>query len=175
METIKINDILFHKISGYSNQYISRCCKFYNDETDSILPLVLNKQGYYCVQLYVSGIPYFKNVHRLLALTFILNPEDKPTVDHINKIKTDNRLKNLKWATRVEQQLNRNILSTNKSGQKGIQIHNKFILVTWQDNKVQKLKRFNINKLGYEEALRLATEHRKLKMLELYNMREVLD
>ena len=114
-------------------------------------------------------------MHRLLALTFILNPEDKPTVDHINKIKTDNRLKNLKWATRVEQQLNRNILSTNKSGQKGIQIHDKFILVTWQDNKVQKCKRFNINKLGYEEALRLATEHRKLKMLELYNMREVLD
>ena len=42
-------------------------------------------------------------VHRLVAETFIPNPEDKPTVDHINRVRDDNRVKNLRWATHREQ------------------------------------------------------------------------
>ncbi len=42
-------------------------------------------------------------IHRLIALTFIPNPENKRTVNHINKIRDDNRLINLEWATHKEQ------------------------------------------------------------------------
>ena len=45
-------------------------------------------------------------LHRLLGIQFIPNPENKPTIDHIDRNKLNNDLTNLRWATHIEQHAN---------------------------------------------------------------------
>lgn len=65
-----------------------------------------NSRGYLCVSFIVDGKYKTCSVHRLIAETFIENPESKPTVDHIDRDRTNNQVDNLRWATRKEQQRN---------------------------------------------------------------------
>lgn len=63
------------------------------------------RAGYLRVTLSVDGIAKTFAIHRLVAVAFIPNPENKPTVNHINEIKDDNRASNLEWATAKEQNI----------------------------------------------------------------------
>ena len=58
--------------------------------------------GYVSVCIMKNGKSQHITLHRLLAEAFLPNPENKPTVNHINGIKNDNRLENLQWATYSE-------------------------------------------------------------------------
>ena len=63
--------------------------------------------GYKRIGLCKDGIQKQFLLHRLLALHFIPNPENKYSVDHENRDPLDNSLENLRWATREEQNANR--------------------------------------------------------------------
>src|ERR1700744_4748582 len=56
-----------------------------------ILKQGLDTDGYCQVSLTVNKVTYPKKVHRLVAMAFIPNPENKPQINHKLGIKTDNR------------------------------------------------------------------------------------
>lgn len=71
-------------------------------KSERILKPVVRQDGYQVVNLYAGGKPKTFKVHRLVCQAFHENPDNKPQVNHINEIKTDNRASNLEWATARE-------------------------------------------------------------------------
>ena len=90
-------DPLIRDIEGYTNYQISENGEVYNKKTGRELNPQINK-GYLRVTM---GKKHFL-VHRLLALRFIDNPENKQCVDHIDRNPLNNKLENLRWATHSE-------------------------------------------------------------------------
>ena len=66
----------------------------------------VHPRGYTEHKLYKDKQYHNRLLHRLLAETFIPNPENKPTIDHIDRNPANNDLSNLRWATHIEQHQN---------------------------------------------------------------------
>ena len=82
--------VVFHKLKGQKTI------------PKKILKSAISSPGYYAVKLTKNGKNKLIRIHRLLALHFISNPQNKPEINHKNGIKTDNRIENLEWVTRSE-------------------------------------------------------------------------
>jgi hypothetical protein len=99
-----------------------------------IFRLRVKASGYYQLSLYKDSIATTHYVHRLVGSAFIPNPDNKPTIDHVNRIKTDNSVSNLRWATHKEQNDNQDNLSN--TGHKYIH------LTKWNTYRVRRGKNY---------------------------------
>lgn len=92
---------IWKRIDEHPTYSVSNAGRIRNDKTNKILKGSFNKEdGYVSVIFYNTKGRH--SIHRLIAKTFIPNPDNKLEVNHKNGIKTDNRVDNLEWVTSEE-------------------------------------------------------------------------
>lgn len=91
---VRSKDVILHKSDGKKEFRKGRILK-------------CDKRHGYLYNFFSNGVSRKAiPTHRVVALAFIANPENKPCVDHINTIGIDNRVKNLRWCTYSENSAN---------------------------------------------------------------------
>jgi hypothetical protein len=94
---------IWKDIDGYDGYYqVSNYGRIKNANKGTYLKQQTNRFGYKRVKLFKNNKGKEYAVHRLVALAFIENPENKPCVNHINFDKTCNIAENLEWCTYEE-------------------------------------------------------------------------
>ena len=98
-----MNNETWKEINNFSKYEISNYGNLKNKDTQQKLQPSI-KSGYLCTSLTDNnGIRKSVKIHRLVALNFISNPENKETVNHKNHNREDNNVNNLEWMTTTEQ------------------------------------------------------------------------
>lgn len=107
-----MNNVVWKEIRGYEDYEISntglvrRGCKILNPSN--------NSKGYLRVGLSKNGKTTCLYIHRLVAIAFLDKDDDKDIVDHINGIRGDNRVENLRWCT-IQENLTFPLAKENRS------------------------------------------------------------
>lgn len=91
-------------VVGYESYYlVSENGDVWSIRRNKTLRPNTDKYGYLYFVLSVGGVRKTIKAHRLVAITFLENPQNKPTVNHKNGVRSDNCVTNLEWATVSEQ------------------------------------------------------------------------
>ena len=94
------------QIEGFEGYYVTEQGDIYTTKkfkvATKIKPQSFTKSDYKFVTLTKDGKRHHKLIHRLVAQSFIANPDNKPQVCHLNHNPSDNRVENLVWGTHKE-------------------------------------------------------------------------
>ena len=121
---------IWKDIQGYEGSYqvsnlgrvksVERITREGNHRSEKQMKLQKTKRGYLTVILTKDGNQKLHYVHRLVGIAFIPNPTGKEQINHINEQKEDNRVENLRWVTRKENQNNHYTLEKMKNAVKPV-------------------------------------------------------
>lgn len=93
----KINDLPY-EVSNFGTVRRDPKSK-YNQKAKSCVQPYVNNKGYLCINLYKNSKVYKFQIHRLIAIAFLPNPEGLPVINHIDGNPLNNDLSNLEWCT----------------------------------------------------------------------------
>ncbi|CAL6092557.1 Conserved_hypothetical protein [Hexamita inflata] len=98
----------YRDISGYPNYEVSNLGQVKNKTTGRILKQRDRGKGYLAVNLYFNKIMKTHHIHRLVSQAFIENPNNYTDIDHCDGVRSNNNIWNLRWASRSDNQKNKN-------------------------------------------------------------------
>jgi hypothetical protein len=154
---------IWKNVPGYENMYqvsnlgkVKSLARYKKAKSNSksltkekLLRFTRGIDGYISYELNKNSIRKNFKAHRLVAMAFIPNPENKPQVNHINGVKDDNRVENLEWNTASE-----NVRHSYKTGLAS-----------------NKGERHPLSKLNNSQVLKIRNDNRKLiEIASEYNL-----
>ena len=151
-------------IIGYEGIYkIYEDGRVWSNYYNKFMKACPNNYGYYIIGLYKDKKRKMFQLHRLLGLNFIPNPNNLPEVDHIDRNNQNNDLSNLRWVTKEENMENKGVHITNKIGEKNISPHKNGYRVIIERNGIKKAKYFKTleDARDYRESVLLYYEIHK--------------
>jgi hypothetical protein len=147
-ENLSINNLdgeIFKDVVGYEGLYkisnlgrVKALNKNGNNKKKDIIRIQrVNQFGYLTFNICKNNKKKFIQIHRLVAESFIPNPENKPEVNHKKGIKTDNRVSELEWSTRIENASHSYYVLNNKSGIKKAQKKANEVNTIFKENEIK--------------------------------------
>lgn len=98
--------IIWKDVPGYEGLYrinnLGTIISYHNRNYGKVISYRIDRANYLTVRLSKCGATSTKYIHRLMAETFIPNPQGKCCVNHINGNQCDNHITNLEWVTHSE-------------------------------------------------------------------------
>ena len=151
-----MNTEIWKIITDFPNYSISSFGNVKNNKTGKYRKQIKNLNNYMNVVIFKGNKHFHFLIHRLVALEFIPNLENKKTVNHINHIRDDNNINNLEWATQTEQNNHqiKNVNNTNGKKIKQYSLDGKYIQTFSSGEEI-------IKKLNIKNVLRVCNKKRK--------------
>ena len=139
-------------IAGYEGRYsITKDGRIWSHIRKKWLKSYLNREGYPSICLTKEKRKRKTNImHILVAKAFIPNIENKPYVNHKNKIKTDNRVENLEWSIARSNNFGENHYNAKLTWKQVREMRENRINVKWGD---KPWKKYRVDKRNYYKII----------------------
>jgi len=138
-------------VDGFPNYHIKRNGDLVNIKTGRVLKPINRGDGYIVYCLSGGDKRRVLKQHRLLALAYIPNPDNKPHINHIDSNPSNNDLENLEWVTHKE-----NMEHMVKSGRRTPRRPKRYLLDLSKIERLTKRQQdfaFAVNRLGYPQLV----------------------
>jgi len=107
------------EIQGFPNYLIYEDGRVWSKNSGRFLKYGTDTHNYHMVILRHNGKSHNKKIHRLIGEHYIPNPKNLKCIDHINRIRTDNRIENLRWVSYQDNSRNSSFCHSN-TGHQGV-------------------------------------------------------
>ena len=116
MNNDKITNELVEEWREYNGYHVSNFGKVIN-KNGKALKIQPSKDGYVHTAIKDYDGKWIRGLHRVVATVFIPNPNNLPEVNHIDGVKTNNKLNNLEWVTKKENQIHASYILGKRLGE----------------------------------------------------------